>query len=59
MSEVFNPKDRPIKARRQDWRYLNPGSQAALRHMMRDCARVQKSTVGRRDKHEDDVKKYQ
>ena len=40
-------------------RYFDPGSQAALRHILPDWARAQKSIVGQCEQHKVDVKKYQ
>ena len=57
--EVLGTKDRPIKASPQAWRYFNPGSEAVLRHMLSDWARVQKSTMAQCEQHEDDVKEHQ
>ena len=39
--------------------YFSPDSQAVLQCMLSDWARVQRSTVGQCEQHEDDVKKYQ
>ena len=39
--------------------YFNPGSQAALRRMLSDWARVEGNTLGRCEQDEDDVKKDQ
>ena len=59
LSEVLSPKSWSFNASLQAWGYFNPGSQAALRRMLSDWARVQRSTVGRYEYHEDDVKKHQ
>ena len=40
-------------------RYFDPGSQAALRRILPDWARAQKSIVGQCEQHKVDVKKYQ
>ena len=34
LSELLNPKGRPVKANQQAWRYFNPGSRVALRRML-------------------------
>ena len=59
LSEVLSPKGQPIKAELQVWRYFNPGSQAALRHMLSNRACVQRSSVELCEQHEGDVKKHQ
>ena len=46
LSEVLSPKGRLIKAIPHVLMYFIPGSQAALRRMLSNCARAQKSTVG-------------
>ena len=57
--KVLSPKSRSIKASPQTWIYFNPGIKVALRHMLSDSARVQRSAVGRCEQHENDVKKDQ
>ena len=46
LSEVLSPKGRLIKAIPHVLMYFILGSQAALRRMLSNCARAQKSTVG-------------
>ena len=46
LSEVLSPKDLPIKASLQTWRYFNLGNQAALQRMLPDCEHAQRSSVG-------------
>ena len=50
---------RPNKASPRAWRYFNHDSQVALRRMLSGWTRVQWRSVGRCEKHEDDVKKHQ
>ena len=56
--DVLSLKNWPIKVNQWAWRYFNPGSQAALMHMLSDWARVQMNIVGRYGQHID-VKKRQ
>ena len=58
LPEVLSPKGQPITASLAK-RYLNSGSQGALRHMLSGWAHAQRSTVREWEQHEDDVKKNQ
>ena len=59
LSELLKPKGQPIKTSLQAWRYFNRDSQTAFWCILSDWARVQRSTVWQREKHEDDVKNPQ